>query len=66
MMKFVLKMLKIKFHSQPICDRKYAKTKAKAFNNVVNGNLLHDKNSKRKHPLYLYCSNKHWFCHENE
>ena len=28
--------LKVKFHSQPIYDKKYIKTKVKTFNGVVN------------------------------
>ena len=29
-------MLNVKFHSQPICDDKYIKTKVKTFNNTIN------------------------------
>ena len=29
-------VLNVKFHSQPICDDKYIKTKVKTFNNTIN------------------------------
>ena len=36
-------MLSIKFHSMPVYDEKYIKTKIKEFNGVVNTNFWGDK-----------------------
>ena len=45
----IKKSLNTRFHSQPIYDDKYIKTKVKTFSSMIN--------SKRKKPLNLYCSN---------
>ena len=43
----IKKTLNIKFHSMPVYDEKYIKTKVKEFNGVVNTNFLRDKVPKK-------------------
>ena len=49
-------ILTVKFHSQPIYDDKYIKTKLKTFNNIIN-KLSQEIKSQKKNSLCLYCSN---------
>ena len=49
--------LNIKFHSQPIYDDKYIKTKVKAFSSMINTLFSDNKIPKKKKSLHLYCSN---------
>ena len=44
--------LNIKFHSEPIYDKKYIKTKVREFNGVIKINFL-EKKAKRKQALHL-------------
>ena len=53
----------MKFHSQPIYDEKYIKTKVKTVNDVIS--TVFWGNSIRKGSFTLYCSNMYWFSHEN-
>ena len=39
----IKKTLNIKFHSMPVYDKKFIKTKVKEFNSVVKTNFLSDK-----------------------
>ena len=55
----IKKTLNMKFHSPPIYDEKYIKTKVKTFNDVINTAFFRQGNSKRMYSLHLYCSNKH-------
>ena len=48
--------LNTRFHSQPIYDDKYIKTKVKTFSSMSN-TLFSGNASKRKRSLRLYCSN---------
>ena len=51
--KTVKKTLNIKFHSMPVYDEKYIKSKVKEFNEVINTNFLDDKIPKQGvHQLY--------------
>ena len=43
----IKKTLKIRFHSQPIYDEKYIKTKVKTFNSVINTVLSDNKIPKK-------------------
>ena len=52
-------MLSVKFHSQPVYEEKYTKTKVKIFNQVVNTLFSDDKVPS----LHLFNSNMYWFCH---
>ena len=49
--------LNVKFHSQPIYDDKYKKSKVKTFNSMINTLFSGNANPKRKKSLHLYCSN---------
>ena len=51
--------LDIAFHSNPIYDEKYIKTKVKVFNGIVNTVFFRQKSPKRKYSLHLYSSNKY-------
>ena len=51
--------LGIAFHSNPIYDEKYIKTKVKVFNGIVNTVFFRQKSPKRKYSLHLYSSNKY-------
>ena len=54
-------ILNVKFHSQPIYDDKYIKTKVKTFNNTINTERIQRKNS-----LCLYFSNLYRFSNEKK
>ena len=43
-------ILNVKFHSQPIYDDKYIKTKVKTFNNTINTLLSGDEIPKKRNP----------------
>ena len=48
--------LNIKFHSDPLYDKKYIKTKVREFDGVIKGNFLDDKVPKeKKHCTWLAC-----------
>ena len=51
----IKKKLKIKFHSEPIYDGKYLKTKVREFDCVIKTNFLGNGVPKKKHALYLHC-----------
>ena len=53
----IKKALNIKFHSQPIYDEKYIKTKVKAINGIINTAFSDNEILKEKKSLNLYCSN---------
>ena len=53
----IKKALNIKFHSQPIYDEKYIKTKVKAINGIINTAFSDSEILKEKKSLNLYCSN---------
>ena len=47
-------MLNIKFHSEPIYDEKYIKTKVKTFSNMINTPFSgNEKNPKEKIPTFV-------------
>ena len=45
--------LGIKFHSEPICEKKYLKAKVREFDGVIKTNFL--GNGVSKYALYLHC-----------
>ena len=47
-------MLKVKFHSQPIYDDKYIKTKVKTFNNTINTLSQEMKSQKKEFIMLVY------------
>ena len=47
--------LNIKFHSEPIYDKKYIKTKVREFNGVIKINFLEKKAKENKHCTYIAC-----------
>ena len=49
-------ILNVKFHSQPIYDDKYIKTKVKAFNNIINTLFSGDEIPKERIHLYVCIS----------
>ena len=51
----IKKKLKIKFHSEPVYDEKYLKTKVREFDGVIKTNFLGNGVPKKKHALYLNC-----------
>ena len=60
--------LGIKFHSEPIYENKYLKTKVRAFDCSIKTNFL-SKNlqkKKKKYSLYMYCLYNSSFCLKNE
>ena len=50
----IKKKLKIKFHSEPVYDEKYLKTKVREFDCVIKTNFL-GNGVLKKHALYLHC-----------
>ena len=46
--------LNIKFHSEPIYDKKYIKAKVREYDGIIKTNFLGNKVSK-ENMLYLYC-----------
>ena len=57
--------LGIKFHSEPVYEYKYLKTKVREFDGVIKTNFLGKGMPKEKYALYLHCLHKYWFCFEN-
>ena len=47
--------LNIKFHSQPIYENKYLKTKVREFDVNIKTNFLGNDLQKEKHVLHLHC-----------
>ena len=46
--------LSIKFHSTPVYDEKYVKTKVREFDSVIKKKIIVNKNTKRKRTLHLH------------
>ena len=53
----IKKSLNTRFHSQPIYNDKYIKTKLNSFSSMIN--TLFSGNEIKKKSLHLYCSNLH-------
>ena len=53
----IKKLLHVKFHSQPIHDDKYIKTKVKTFGETINTLFSNNRVPKEKKSLHMYCSN---------
>ena len=47
--------LSIKFHSMPVYDEKYIKTKVREFSSVIKTNFLGDEVPKKKKILHFHC-----------
>ena len=47
--------LDIKFHSEPIYEQKYLKSKVRGFDRVIKTNFLANDMPKKKYALYLHC-----------
>ena len=56
--------LGIKFHSKPVYEYKYLKTKVREYDGVIKTNFL-GNGFKKKYALYLHCLHYYWFCYEN-
>ena len=57
--------LDIKFHSLPVYDTKYLKTKVKEYDGAIKTIFL-GNDVLKKYALYLHCLHYSWFCYENE
>ena len=51
--------LNIKFHSMPVYDKTYIKTKVREFDGKIKTNFSGDEVQKIKYSLYLHCLNKY-------
>ena len=55
----------MKFHSMPVYDEKYIKTKVREVNGLIQTNFLSDEIPKKKVTLHLHSLYNYWFCYKN-
>ena len=55
----IKKLLNTRFHSQPIYDDKYIKTKVKTFSSMINTHFSGNEIPNKKKSLHLQCSILH-------
>ena len=57
--------LGIKFHSEPIYEKKYLKAKVREFHGVIKINFLGNDVPKENMHYTCNCLHNYWFCYEN-